>query len=181
MIYLSSDLHFCHNKDFIYKPRGYEDIDEHDIDIIKRFNSIVTEEDDVYLLGDYMLTDNEKGMKYINQLKGHLHFLLGNHDTSARKELLQSKPCSTMEGYATVIKYKGWSFYLSHYPTITSNYDEKAPLKRRVINLCGHTHTKNRWCDWDKGLIYHVELDAHDCYPVSIEKIINDLTNKIRN
>ena len=27
----------------------------------------------------------------------------------------------------------------------------------------------------DKGLIYHVELDAHNCYPVSIDQIIEDI------
>jgi hypothetical protein len=27
----------------------------------------------------------------------------------------------------------------------------------------------------DKGLIYHVEVDAHNGYPVSLETIVNDL------
>ena len=39
-IYFSSDLHFSHNKDFIYKARGFTSIEEHDEEIIKRFNSI---------------------------------------------------------------------------------------------------------------------------------------------
>ena len=26
MIYLTSDTHFCHNKDFLYEPRGFQSI-----------------------------------------------------------------------------------------------------------------------------------------------------------
>lgn len=44
-----------------------------------------------------------------------------------------------------------------------------------MINLCGHAHTTNPFADMDKGLIYHVELDAHGCYPISIDDIIEDI------
>jgi len=74
-----------------------------------------------------------------------------------------------------MIKINGYHFYLSHYPTITSNYDDDKPLNRRVISLCGHSHTNNRFQDMDKGLIYHVELDAHNNYPVDVETIIKDI------
>ena len=70
-------------------------------------------------------------------------------------------------------------FYLSHYPTLTSNLDSNEPLKARVINLCGHSHTQDRWADWDKGLIYHVEMDAHNCYPVLLDDIIEEIKNKV--
>lgn len=35
MIYLTSDLHFGHNKEFLYKPRGFNSIEAHDEQIIK--------------------------------------------------------------------------------------------------------------------------------------------------
>ena len=35
MIYLTSDTHFCHNKDFLYEPRGFQSIEEHDEAIVK--------------------------------------------------------------------------------------------------------------------------------------------------
>ena len=81
--------------------------------------------------------------------------------------------------YALRMKYGQNTFFLSHYPTLVGdNHEDDKPLKNCVINLCGHVHTKDKFYDWDKGLIYHVELDAHDNKPVSLDQILADITNK---
>ena len=36
MIYFTSDLHFNHNKDFIYQARGFENIEEHNKTIVEK-------------------------------------------------------------------------------------------------------------------------------------------------
>ena len=86
-----------------------------------------------------MLGDNEAGIKMIKQLKGTIHIILGNHDTKARAEMY--KECHNVADvqYATIIKFKGYTFYLSHYPTITSNL-EKEFGKHCILNLFAHTH-----------------------------------------
>lgn len=57
---------------------------------------------------------------------------------------------------------------------MTSNYNDKGLFG--VINLCGHLHTTDRFWDMDEhGLIYHVELDAHNMRPVLIDNIIEDI------
>lgn len=176
MIYFSSDLHLCHNKEFLYKPRGFDNIEDMNKAIIKNFNKVITANDDLYLLGDIMLNDNEKGMYYFSQLPGRIHLIFGNHCTEKRQELL-SKAWNVVEicGYATILKYHKYRFYLSHYPTICSNFDENKPLRRQTICLCGHSHVNDKFIDMNKGIIYHVELDAHNCYPVSIDQIIEDI------
>ena len=73
MIYFSSDLHFNHNKEFLYKPRGFDSVDAMNITIVNNWNSIVTDEDDVYILGDLMLGDNELGISLLKKLNGKLH------------------------------------------------------------------------------------------------------------
>ena len=65
MIYFTSDLHLDHNKDFIYKERGFDNIGSHDIAILKNWNSVVTPDDIVYVLGDLMLGDNSAGMSIL--------------------------------------------------------------------------------------------------------------------
>lgn len=175
-VWFVSDWHFAHDKTFVYEPRGFKNIYEMNEAIIKNHNSVVDYDDDVYCLGDCMLMDNETGLKCIKSLKGKIHIIRGNHCTDTRVELY--KTCyNVIEviGYATTLKYGGYHFYLSHYPTITSNNDVDKPLKRRVINLCAHTHTQDKFSDMDKGLIYHVELDAHNNYPVLIDDIIEDI------
>jgi calcineurin-like phosphoesterase family protein len=180
-IWLTSDWHFNHDKPFIYEPRGFTNIEEMNETIIKIHNSMVDYDDDVYCLGDCMLGDNELGLKCIKSLKGKIHIIRGNHCTDTRIELY--KTCDNVIevlGYANILKYMGYHFYLSHYPTLTSNYDDNKLLKRRVINLCGHSHTKDKFIDMDKGLIYHVELDAHQNKPVLIDDIIEDIKNYIK-
>ena len=177
-IWLTSDLHFGHQKEFLWGPRGFSSVQEHDNKIIENWNELIGWDDEVYILGDLMLNDNENGIKIIKNLPGNLHIILGNHDTDTRIELYRS--CWNVKEieYAMPFKYDGYHFFLSHYPTLTSNLDGDKPLRKRVISICGHTHTPDPFADWDKGLIYHVELDAHENKPVLIEDVINDIKGK---
>ena len=188
-IYLTSDWHFNHNKDFIYEPRGFSNIQEMNETIIKRWNEVIQKDDIVYVLGDCGLGGSgDQALAaiktYIEQLNGTIKIIYGNHDTKNRIDMY--KTCKNIDSvssdsycYATVVHYEGYHFYLSHYPTICSNLDFDKPLKARIINLCGHSHITNPFGDWDRGIIYHVEIDAHNCYPVSIDQIIEELKAKI--
>ena len=175
-IYLTSDLHFCHNREFLYEPRGFSSVHEMNEQIIKNFNEVMDWGDTLVILGDCFLNDNEEGMKLMKRLPGTKHIIWGNHDTDTRKVLMKDAEFKT-HGLADTLKYKGYNFYLSHYPTLTSNYDIDKPLKRRMINLCGHTHTKDKFQDMKMhlGLIYHIELDANNCYPILLDDIIKDI------
>ena len=177
MIYFTSDTHFCHNKEFIYKPRGFSNIEEHDKAIIENWNKIINKDDIIYHLGDVMLNDNEKGLNYLKSLNGEIHIILGNHCTDTRIKLYQTCFNVIEVTYATIIKYKKCSFYLSHYPTITANDIDTSPYHKNLINIYGHTHQKTKFYN-DNPYMYCVCLDAHNNYPVSIEQIIEDIKNK---
>ena len=174
-IWLTSDLHFGHDREFIWGPRGFKTVHEMNEAIIKNWNAAVAPEDEVYVLGDLMLGDNEAGIKMIKQLKGTIHVILGNHDTATRKALYEDCFNIADVKYADVIKFNGYSFYLSHYPTMTSNHDDEKSLKAKIISLCGHSHYINKFKDMDKGIIYHVEMESHNNTPILLETIIDDL------
>ena len=178
-IWITSDWHFCHTKDFLWQPRGFNSIYDMNEAIIQRYNEVVGSNDDVYCLGDCMLNDNELGLWCIKQLKGNIHIIRGNHDSDTRIPLYSScwNVVEVCEG--KFLNYNNYHFYLSHYPCICSNWDYDKPLKARTISLCGHTHTKDPFVDWDKGLIFHTEVDGHNCYPWNIEEIIFLIKNKI--
>lgn len=178
-IWITSDWHFNHAKDFIYKKRGFNNVTDMNVSIIQNFNKLVNYNDEVYCLGDCMLGDNEKGIHCIQQLNGNIHIIPGNHCTNSRITMYKQYGFDVI-GYAHVLNYKGYIFYLSHYPTLTANGDDHKPLERRVINLCGHVHTPNKFLDMDKGLIYHVELDAHDNKPILLDDIIEDIKEYIK-
>ena len=175
-IWFTSDLHLMHNKPFLYEPRGFTSTEEMCEAIVERWNSVVKDGDFIYNLGDISLSDVDAAIPYLQRLKGHQIWILGNHDTLGKIEkILPACPRIQLLGtertsYATVIKNGKWSFYLSHYPTLTGNREEW----RKVANLCGHSHTQDKWVDWDK-MCYHVEMDAHNCTPVNIDEVVTDI------
>lgn len=178
MFYFTSDLHFCHNKPFIYEDRGFKSIEEHDATIIENWNSIVKDEDTVFVLGDLMLNNDKEGIKKINQLNGTISIILGNHDTSDRINIYKDGLMKLYSiKYADKIKYKGYDFFLCHYPLETENFDDRG-MKHTLIDLHGHTHSKAIFTN-EYPYKYNVALDAHNMYPVRIDNIIEDIKKEI--
>lgn len=178
-IFFVSDTHFGHCPEFIWKPRGFSSVEEMDEAIIENWNKVVKQEDVVYHLGDTMLNDNAHGLECFKRLNGRIFLTYGNHDTDARKDLLFTELQGKMLGgwYAWLIKYNKLSIYMSHYPTLTSNYDEKH-FSQHVLSLHGHTHQKTNWLDPKNPFLYHVGLDSHNNTPVHIDEIITDIRQR---
>lgn len=178
MIYFTSDLHFCHNREFLFGPRGFTNVADMNAAIVERWNKKVKPEDEVYILGDLMLNDNVEGMRLLQCLNGKLHVILGNHDTEERIKLYKKLPNKIIEvAHALPLKYDGYHFFLCHYPTYTANIDDThKTLKQRLICLYGHTHQQTNWFDNHNPFMYHVGLDSHNCTPVSIDEIIAEIS-----
>lgn len=180
MIWLTSDLHLFHNQSFIYEPRGFLSVEEMNAAIEANWNETVCNDDEVYIMGDLMVggkgVSNEAGMEIVRRLKGKKHIILGNHDTKARIALYEKEENIVDVQYATLFCYKGYSFYLSHYPSITTNLQHET-LKQGIINLFGHTHSKERFYN-DVPFMYNVSLDAHDNRPVSIDDALEEIKGK---
>ena len=177
MIWFTSDLHFNHDREFIWKARGFNSVDEMNSIIVERFNSRVKLEDKVYILGDLMLGENSgKGIELVKSLNGFKTIICGNHDTKKRCALYANEGWPIYDALA--FKENGYHFYLSHYPTLTGNL-EKESLKRCTINLFGHTHQTTNFF-YDLPYCYHTGVDSHNCYPVSIDEIIFAINNKAR-
>lgn len=169
MIWISSDLHLGHDREFIWKARGFNSCDEMNEAIIERFNSCIAPDDDLYLLGDLMLGDNEKGIELLSRLNGRLHVVWGNHCTDRRKQLYRTLHSLVEDGHVLTIKHGKYHFYCSHFPTLTGNL-ERESLKQMTLNLYGHTHQKSLFYE-DRPYMFHVGVDSHDCYPWNLEEI----------
>lgn len=173
-IWFTSDTHFCHSKPFLWEPRGFSSAEEMNKIIVERWNSVIPKGWGaiVYHLGDICLSDTEAAIPYIQQLNGEIRWIRGNHDSDKRIDrILETCPNVQLisqdkdNAWSYMLKDGKQRFYLCHYPTIVNNQQDKP-----VYCLCGHTHTQDRWVDWDK-CCYHVEMDAHNCYPISLEQI----------
>lgn len=169
-IFITSDLHFGHDREFIWGARGYADVNEMNIKQLEKFNSVVTDEDEVWILGDSLLGDAEEGFKYLKQLKGKIHICLGNHDTANREKMFKDLGWDVQ--LCARLKYKKMNFYLSHYPTITSNGEINSPTQV-AWNIHGHTHASSQWSEYP--YCYNVNVDAHNGYPVSLDAIYTEI------
>ena len=173
MIYVISDLHIGHNQPFIYEVRGYKSVEEHDAAIINNINSVVREDDTLYILGDLAMGDIDNAKSHLENINcRNVKFIIGNHDTTNRIKMYEELGFENL-GYATMLKCGKKHFYLSHYPTRTANYDDDK-VWNRVYNLCGHSHTSNKFDDIDM-CAYHVDVESHNCTPISMNEIIEDL------
>ena len=94
MIYLTSDLHLFH-KSFIYEPRGFHSAEEMNAAIEKNWNELISDDDDVYILGDLIFKGEnnslDDAMAIVRRLKGKKHLILGNHDGSMKIELYKKE------------------------------------------------------------------------------------------
>lgn len=182
-IWLTSDWHFNHDREFIWKARGFDSVVDMNKAIIERHNALVAPEDDVYVLGDLCLGGagmTEANQALISQMNGRIHVVLGNHDTPARAEMYTLFCDNVVEVvYATMIHYRGYHFYLSHYPTLTANL-EKESLKQCTINLYGHTHQRGNFYE-DMPFMYHVGCDSHSCAPVLLDDAIEEMKQEVVN
>lgn len=139
MNYYISDLHFgCVNS---YEGRTLE-IDKL---IVDNWNSVVTNADDVYILGDVAYFGNNEKNAYacsmISQLKGKLHLILGNHDQKGVKDVRIARLFTEIISYKEIkdnFDGKAYSLVLSHYPILFwANQHDGA------IHLHGHTHVSD--------------------------------------
>ena len=114
MNYYISDTHFGHANVIKYDGRPFKSVEEMDNIMINNWNSRVTQDDTVYLLGDLCLGNGDTAEKYLNRLMGHKVLIIGNHDgklirSDARKRFDQIR--DIME-----ITDKGNRIIMCHYP-----------------------------------------------------------------
>ena len=170
MIWVTSDFHFGHEKEFLWYPRGFSSWEDHAECVISRYNSEVKDNDIIYILGDCMLKNDDFGIECLKRLHGHKYLAIGNHDSDARLERYRKDHIFEDIQYGYRIKSGKYSFWLQHYPAMMGNYKDKAP----TICLAGHTHSPDRYQSMDNGC-YNVALDAHHCFPVSFDQILSDI------
>lgn len=175
-----------HQAEFLWRPRGFESVEEMNEAIVERWNKTVAAGWGyiVYHLGDMCLTNTDAAIPYIQRLNGNIRWIKGNHDSDAKvKKILVE--CHNVElispyeenAWAYILKDGKRRFYLSHYPTLTANFDDKH-FSQHVINLHGHTHQQKNWLFPDNPFTYHVGLDSHNCTPVHIDEILADIRNR---
>ena len=132
-----ADPHFGHENIIRYCNRPFESAAEMDKAIIDNWNNTVSNDDLVWVLGDFALASRDYTKFIIKSLKGRKRLILGNHD--------RHNP----EWY----KEAGFEF-ISPYPIIIHDFIvlSHAPLEFlnencTFFNIYGHVHNDSRYED----------------------------------
>ena len=134
MNYYIADTHFGHKGILDLDKRPWDNIQDMQTDMTARWNARVTDNDDVYILGDFCLNKSD-WIELLTSLNGRKHLIIGNHDLKKFPdnvlELLAEPPQRLMG-----IEDSGYSVILCHYPLLTYWHSENPS----VVMLYGHVH-----------------------------------------
>jgi calcineurin-like phosphoesterase family protein len=177
-IFFISDLHVGHKNVLKFDKRPFVDTDEMHTEMIKRWNSVVGDDDIVYYLGDLAFARDELTKWFIYSLKGKIHFILGNHDKM--KDIVKLGRWESVHEYGTEINVKdddsigsrGSNGYqriiMSHYPIFSWNKAHYGSW-----HLHGHCHGSLMASqqDYYKRKVMDVGCNVIDYTPISYEKV----------
>ena len=150
-----ADSHHGHANIIRYDNRPFRNVEEMDRTLIKNWNNVVTDEDTVYILGDFSWYKENDTIAILDQLKGQKVLIKGNHDPMSRHIAAKCKKvCDYLE-----IKDNGTKVILSHYPMPFWNGQF-----RDTVHLYGHVHNSHQWNvleNWKKELQQLQDLSMH--------------------
>lgn len=169
-IYLTSDCHFNHNNILQYeaKTRPFETIEEMNETIINNWNNVVSNEDTIYVLGDFFMGMLDGIDEILPRLNGHIVLVRGNHDTKNR--ITKFKEYGIEVKDIDYITYKDRFFILNHFPIENEAfYKMIREDNSEVVWLYGHIHS-NAPTGYVNGS-FHVGVDTNNLTPISLEDI----------
>ncbi len=134
MIFYISDLHFGHKNAIIFDKRPFATVEEMDNALIERWNARVQAEDHVYIVGDFAFRNTNPAQWYLEQLAGHKHLIIGNHDIKTLKNETAMQCFESVEQMA-IIKDGDQQVVLCHYPIA-----EWYGAHRGTVLVYGHIH-----------------------------------------
>ena len=163
-LYVTSDTHFNHNQDFVYKKRGYESPEKMTRDMIEIINSTVGENGILLHLGDFCLNTTQEQYHYIlSRLRiKEIWMLWGNHNNPIQKSYGGTREQVTAYNQGIFIRYlnhyftfrKGKKVFVCfHFPINTWGGESVGSM-----HLCGHSHG-----DYNISRPEHKEKKILDC------------------
>lgn len=184
-IFFTSDTHWRHNNIIRYCDRPFDNVQEMDHALIQNWNSVVSDQDLVFHLGDFAFADRSKWRQLVSSLNGTKFLIQGNHDRT------DDIPTECFQKIADMLQLAVWddelngyaTFIMSHYPLATWS-----GINRGIFNLHGHIHsTPNlkgtgfdisiaRNAPWNQ---YDVGVDRNNFTPVSYEELKTIFTKRM--
>ena len=186
--WFTADWHFGHARLLTFGAgRPFASIEEHDAELIRRHNALVSPQDTVWVLGDVAMGKIERSLALCAQMNGSKILVCGNHDRPAMASAAQKfdKMFTWIHRYRDeggfdgvwlaapdYIELGGQSVLLSHYPYSGDSQETDRFLARRPADhghwlLHGHVHDAWR----QRARMINVGVDVWNYSPVAEETL----------
>lgn len=166
-LWVSSDLHFYHKNVIDFCNRPYDSVEEMNEGIIKNFNSVISPNDTLYLLGDISFSNGDKAAEMLSRINGHKHLIIGNHDSKIVKSVKFLNELSSCSFYKEM-KVGKYNTVMMHYPIHSWNRKSYGS-----IHLFGHLHGTP--VDLGFGRYKDVGVDTNEMMPYNLQELVEDL------
>ena len=154
-IFYIADLHFGHFNSIRFDNRPYSTVEEMDEALIRNWNSVVSDDDTVYILGDMFWHKVDKSIEILKQLKGKKRLIKGNHDRCHDNQF--RKYFEKISDYEE-IEDNGRRVVLCHYPI---------PCFKNHFygwyHLYAHVHSSFEWHMMENIKRQMIELYGKQC------------------
>lgn len=167
-VWLISDNHFNHQKIIEYCNRPFKTVEQMNEEMIKKWNSVVKEDDKIYHLGDFGFGSKEQIANVISKLNGRIFLILGNHDNHTPQWY---RDAGIKEVYDRPIIIKDF-IVLSHAPQ-PFICDSRTPY----VNFFGHVHDSKMFETYGPRH-FCACVERHNYKPVNIEEVIKYFQEK---
>ena len=168
MIYYISDLHFGHGNIIKLCKRPFKNLEKMNETLIKNWNSKVTNNDKVYIIGDLFFRNQENPEEILSKLKGKKYLIVGNHDKSWLKKVDTSKYFESIDNLLVFSNGKN-KVTLCHYPMMSFEGD---------YLIYGHIHNNKNAEYWnllknmDNALNASAEINNYE--PVTFNELVEN-------
>ena len=163
-----ADTHFGHEKIIMMCDRPFDSVKDMEYGLIEKWNKKVSDEDTVYMLGDFCFKlSKEDAIRILKQLNGKKILIKGNHDRYVGQRDFDNCFDGIYDYYQ--ITENGQQIILSHYPII-----DFAGMYYGAKMIYGHVHNKyvphkNMYC---------ASVECINYEPVTLDELIDIYKNK---
>ena len=168
-IFFTSDLHFGHDNIIRFCNRPFSNADEMDEALINNWNTRVTNNDTVFVIGDLIFRAKKAPEEYLSRLKGKKYLLLGNHDKNWIKK------CDLLKWFVEVNDILNTSdgkrkITLCHFPMFSWMHEPHSYM------IYGHIHNNTfapYWKNiWQNDRMLNACTDINGYQPVTFDELV---------
>lgn len=162
MIYIIADTHFGDDNIKIFENRKVSDNE-----IIDRWNEVVNEDDTIYVLGDFAISNKRYVSEILERLKGYKILVKGNHDCLSYKDYLYAGFDEVY--FHPIIVDDFW--IMSHEPLYMNN-------SMPYANIFGHVHANPIYKDYSNHH-FCVCVERINYTPIPFDDIKGIVTSQV--